>query len=119
MSSIPSDTVVYKIVTADLWSRAQQGHEVPPMPIDRTDGYIHLSSRAQLGETLRLHFAGQEGLFVLGVPVAAIAGDLRWEPSRGGALFPHLYGRLATRHVAQALPVSVDESGMCDLMELA
>ena len=63
-------------------------------PVDVADGYIHMSTAAQLDETLRKHFAGIEALYIAAVDLAALGPLVRWEPSRGGALFPHLYGTL-------------------------
>ena len=64
--------------------------------VDRRDGYIHFSTAGQAQETAQLHFNGKADLVVLEVPVAALGDKLRWEPSRGGLFFPHLYGPLAT-----------------------
>jgi uncharacterized protein (DUF952 family) len=63
-------------------------------PVDLADGYIHLSTAAQLTDTVDLHFAGQQNLVVVAVDLAALGDSLRWEPSRGGQLFPHLYAPL-------------------------
>ena len=63
-------------------------------PVDLADGFIHMSTAAQLDETLRKHFAGMEDLQIAAIDLAALGGLVRWEPSRGGALFPHLYGEL-------------------------
>ena len=60
------------------------------------DGYIHFSDSEQLQETAAKHFAGQTGLLLVAVETGALGEDLKWEPSRGGALFPHLYGELKT-----------------------
>jgi uncharacterized protein (DUF952 family) len=71
--------------------------------VDRADGYIHLSTREQVEETARRHFAGQTDLVLVAIDAAALGDTLRYEPSRGGALFPHLYSPLRT-----ALASSVD-----------
>jgi len=63
--------------------------------VDAADGYVHLSSRAQIGETLARHFAGLDGVKLYEFATESLGPDLRWEPSRGGALFPHLHGDLA------------------------
>lgn len=87
------------------------------MPIDLKDGYVHFSTATQLGETLRLHFAGQGDLVVFSVRTGDLGGGLRWEPSRGGQLFPHLYGELPMHAVAQSATVAVAADGGVTLPE--
>lgn len=86
--------LIYKIMSIGDWAEAQRTGIVPPAAIDCKDGYIHLSTEDQVLETARLHFAGRDDL----VAAAYIAEDfgetLKWEASRGGALFPHLYASL-------------------------
>lgn len=108
---------IYKIVTKELWIRAQTGDNVPPMPIDEADGYMHFSTKDQLFETLRLYFAGQNDLEILVVRTSDVAQKLKWEPSRGGALFPHLYASLKRADIARHARVDVDPSGTCQLPE--
>jgi uncharacterized protein (DUF952 family) len=84
------------------------------MPIDLKDGFVHFSTAAQLAETLKLHFAGQGDLVVFAVRPADLA-DLRWEPSRGGQLFPHGYGALPLAAVGQSASVSVAADGAVTL----
>jgi uncharacterized protein (DUF952 family) len=72
----------------------------PGSPDDVRDGFIHLSTREQLDTTIERHFAGERELVVLEIDAAALSADLRWEPSRGGALFPHLYAELPMSAVA-------------------
>ena len=76
-------------------------------PIDLADGYIHFSTAKQAGETAEKHFAGEDGLKVLAVQVEPLGDDLKWEVSRGGALFPHLYRELRAEDVdwAKDLPL--------------
>ncbi len=104
-------TVVYKVVSESLWETAIDAGELKGSPVDLADGFIHLSTAEQLPETLRRHFAGQVGLLILKVDVGrllALSGDrLRWEPSRGGDLFPHLYGPLPVEAVAEVTPFAV------------
>jgi uncharacterized protein (DUF952 family) len=84
--------IVYKIVPAPLW-RASEGSGVfTGSPVDVRDGFIHFSTAEQLRETAARHFAGVEDLLL--VAVSADHLDITWEPSRGGALFPHLYTSL-------------------------
>lgn len=111
---------IYKITTGDLWDKAQRDGVLQGMPIDINDGYMHFSTAAQLRETLRLHFRGQSQIFVLQVPLAPIAANITWEPSRGGALFPHLYDApLKIENISQSWPVSVDAHGQTNLPEIA
>lgn len=82
---------LYKILPATLWSTATD--TVPWADVDVRDGFFHMSTRVQLEETARRHFAGQTDLVILTIDPASLHPDtLRWEPSRGGALFPHVYG---------------------------
>ncbi|UJW85058.1 DUF952 domain-containing protein [Devosia sp. SL43] len=109
---------VYKIATEFVFGPARGQPAFAGMPIDAKDGYIHFSSAEQLGETLRLHFAGQSGLVLLAVQSAELGDSLVWEASRGGALFPHLYGGpLPTSAIAWEAPISVAADGSCDLPE--
>ncbi len=103
--------IVYKILTAEQFS-ALQADTFEGAPIDITDGYIHLSMAEQVQETLEKHFAGQEGLVIAAVSTAALGDALRWEPSRGGALFPHFYGRLTMAAVTAHAPVAFSNSGV-------
>ncbi len=81
----------YKICTAEDWARAVAVGVYRGAPIDIADGYIHLSTATQVGETLRRHFAGQVALVLVAVDLGLLGHTVRWEPSRGGDLFPHLY----------------------------
>ncbi|MEZ4318513.1 MAG: DUF952 domain-containing protein [Myxococcota bacterium] len=83
------DGPVFKILTAAQWESRVDA--VPWAPIDVSDGFLHLSAAHQLQQTLALHFAGQRDLVIVSLDPARIP-DLRWEESRGGALFPHAYG---------------------------
>jgi uncharacterized protein (DUF952 family) len=85
---------VYKIFRADEWQALQHAGQTAGAPIDLADGYVHLSTGAQVAETLRLHFAGAEGLQLLALEGDSLGDDLRWETSRGGSDFPHLYRHL-------------------------
>jgi len=88
-----SESVAYKVLTADQWAQFERDGVFDGAPIDRADGYIHLSTADQLKETITKHFAGQTGLVTLEMDLAQLP-DVRWEPSRGGQLFPHVYGAL-------------------------
>ena len=91
MSARP-DTA-YKVLTADQM-RALEADAFEGAPIDLADGYIHLSTRDQLTETVDKHFTGQSDLWVAAIDLAALGDSIRWEESRGGALFPHIYGAM-------------------------
>ena len=91
MSARP-DTA-YKVLTADQM-RALEADAFEGAPIDLADGYIHLSTRDQLTETVDKHFTGQSDLWVAAIDLAALGDSVRWEESRGGALFPHIYGAM-------------------------
>ncbi len=112
-------TTIYKILSRDEWLAAQQAGTFAGSGIDRRDGYIHFSTAAQTQETARLHFRGQADLVVLEVDAAPFESALVWEPSRGGALFPHLYGTLATQYVTAVHPVPLDGDGVpvCTFLE--
>lgn len=89
-----ADMLIFKIFRADEWANLQEHGETDGAPIDVTDGYVHFSTAEQVRETAAKHFAGEKGLVVLAVETGTLGGDLKWEPSRGGALFPHLYRKL-------------------------
>ncbi len=109
---------IYKIATAAAWAPARNAGQFAGMPIDAADGYMHFSTAAQLSETLRLHFAGQSGLVLAAIRTADLGQGLVWEPSRGGQLFPHLYGGpLSLSAVAWEAPISVAANGSCVLPE--
>jgi uncharacterized protein (DUF952 family) len=87
-------TLVYKILTADQWAQFQSESVFTGAPVDLTDGYIHMSTADQLDETVAKHFAGQTGLVIATIDLTVLGDALKWEVSRGGALFPHFYGAL-------------------------
>jgi|SRR5690606_35905419 len=107
----PQPSLVYKIATVELAAAAAAAGSFAGMPIDHRDGYIHLSTAAQLSETLALHFRGQGNLVLLAVRTEAVAEALKWEPSRGGDLFPHLYGPLPMSAVAWTASIAVGNDG--------
>lgn len=90
----PAPDRAYKILTADQWQGFVEAGRFAGAPVDLADGYIHLSTASQLQETLDKHFAGQTGLVVAEIDLAPYGDAVRWEVSRGGALFPHLYAEL-------------------------
>ena len=110
---------VYKILAADAWAAAKRVGRFESAAIDLTDGYIHLSTAAQAPETARLHFAGQADLVLLRIEADALGVALKWEPSRGGQLFPHFYGPLDPALVEAATPIPLGADGVPQLGELA
>ncbi len=109
---------VYKILNAAEWGAATHAGRFQGAAIDLTDGYIHLSTAAQASETARLHFAGQADLVLLRIDAAALGEALRWEPSRGGQLFPHLHGPLDCALVEVATPIALGADGTPELGDL-
>ncbi|MGC9668297.1 DUF952 domain-containing protein [Planosporangium sp. 12N6] len=98
--------MIYKLLPAPEWAAAEERGHYDGSAVDRRDGFIHFSGRDQVVETAARHFAGQTGLTLLAVDPRRLGDALRWEPSRGGALFPHLYGPLPAHAVVavHALP---------------
>lgn len=102
---------VYKILARTAWEQASAAGRFDGAAIDLRDGYIHLSTAAQAAETARLHFAGQAGLVLLKIDAAKLGPAIRWEPSRGGDLFPHLYGALDCAQVEAVTSIELDADG--------
>ena len=102
--------LIYKIVSRALWAEAEASGTFTGAPVDLADGYIHFSSAAQVRDTARLHFAGQDDLLLVALDAETLGPDLRWEVSRRGALFPHLYGTFAPADAAwiEDLPLGPD-----------
>lgn len=103
--------VAYKIVDRDEWDTALREGAYQGSAVDRADGYIHMSTAEQLAETARRHYAGRDCLMLVTVALSRLGAGLRWEPSRGGALFPHLYGPLPTAAATAAQGLDVDAEG--------
>lgn len=103
-------TTIYKICPRELWRDAERDGVFRGAPIDLADGFIHFSTADQVAETAAKHFAGQSNLLLLYVDTTGLGDRLKWEPSRGGAMFPHLYGELALAAVTkvEALPLAPD-----------
>lgn len=106
-------TTVYRVMSRDEWQRAQDEGFFRGAAHDVRDGFIHFSAAEQLTSTLRAHYAGARDLVLLYVKVAAIGAPdaWRWEPSRGGALFPHLYSPLPAAAVHRVEPLALDANG--------
>ncbi len=105
-----SDTV-YKIVPASLWQSARQKGSFEGAPVDLADGFIHFSTAAQAKETAEKHFSGQADLLLVAVDGASLGDALVYEPSRGGQLFPHLYGSLPLDAVLWEKPLPLGPDG--------
>ncbi|MES2289359.1 MAG: DUF952 domain-containing protein [Pseudomonadota bacterium] len=86
--------VAYKVLNADQWATFERDGVFTGAPVDLADGYIHMSTADQLDETVAKHFAAQSNLTVAEIDLTALGDAIRWEVSRGGALFPHLYAPL-------------------------
>jgi uncharacterized protein (DUF952 family) len=102
---------IYKICSASAWKDAESGGRFEGSADDRADGFIHFSAAHQLEGTAAKHFAGARDLLLIAVAPDRLGADLKWEPSRGGDLFPHLYAPLDLRHVLSVLPLPVGEDG--------
>ncbi len=104
-------TTAYKVLTAEQMAALETDGVFTGAPVDRQDGYIHLSTAAQLTETVDKHFAGQDDLHVAAVDLEAMGDAVRWEESRGGQLFPHLYADLPLNAVIAYSPLQRDDDG--------
>ncbi|HVY20786.1 MAG TPA: DUF952 domain-containing protein [Bauldia sp.] len=102
--------MIFKICPAALWREAVAAGVFRGSPVDLADGFIHFSTAAQVAETAAKHFAGQNDLVLAAFNDGAI-GDVRYEPSRGGQLFPHLYGTLDPKLALWVRPVTTRPDG--------
>ena len=102
---------IYKIAPASLWESALGSGLFDGAPVDLADGYIHFSTASQVRETARRHFAGQGDLLLIEVETAVLGDDLKWEPSRGGDLFPHLYAPLPVSAVTRVDRLTLGPDG--------
>ncbi|NML94036.1 DUF952 domain-containing protein [Novosphingobium olei] len=109
MSETPQ--VAYKVLTAPQMAQLEADAVFKGAPVDLADGYIHLSTEAQLAETIDKHFAGQDDLHLATVDLAVLGDAVKWEPSRGGQLFPHIYADLPLSAVLAYGPLRRDEQG--------
>jgi uncharacterized protein (DUF952 family) len=97
--------LIYKVFRTPEWAELERAGQTRGAPVDRADGYVHFSTAAQLSGTLAKHFAGEADLILLTIDSDALGADLRWEPAREGALFPHLYRPLRRDDVKAATPL--------------
>ena len=105
-------SLIYKIVTAALWRAAEALAEFDGAPVDQADGFIHFSTAAQVRDTAAKHFAGKRNLLLVTVEAERLGDALKWEPSRGGDLFPHLYGKLQLAVVLRVDALPLRDDGM-------
>ncbi|GHC80169.1 DUF952 domain-containing protein [Limoniibacter endophyticus] len=111
--------IIYKITERDAWALAQESGSFDGSPVDLQDGFIHFSTATQVKETAAKHFAGQTNLVLLAIDSLCLDQDaLRYEPSRGGALFPHLYGPLPVHAVVGETPLDLGTDGIHIFPEL-
>ena len=108
-------TTAYKILTAGQMQSLETTGSFAGAPIDLADGYIHLSAAAQLAGTLDKHFEGQEDLWLAAVDLEAMGEAVKWEVSRGGDLFPHLYALLPLSAVIAYSPLEREADGSVKL----
>ncbi|NOD98829.1 DUF952 domain-containing protein [Ruegeria sp. HKCCD6228] len=100
--------LIYKIFRAEEWATLQDQGASNGAPIDIADGFVHFSTAEQAAETAAKHFAGVDGLVLLACDADAMGDDLKWEVSRGGALFPHLYRQIRMSDVVWSRPLPFD-----------
>jgi len=116
LSAVPT---IYKVCSASAWREAERQGVFLGSADDRRDGFIHFSTASQVAGTVAKHFAGQTGLFLIAIDADALGDGLKWEPSRGGELFPHLYGELDIGAVIKILDLRARSDGSHDIPELA
>jgi len=99
---------IYKIFLGSEWAELEENRETLGAPVDLADGYIHFSTAAQAPETAAKYFANRNNLMLLACETGTLGEALKWEPSRGGDLFPHLYRPLRLNEIIWAKPLPVD-----------
>ena len=110
---------IYKIAEREIWDAARAAGRLDGTAGDLADGYIHFSTADHLRETLERHYAGRTGLVLITIDPTRLGEALRWEPSRGGALFPHLYAPLPMTAVIAERVLDARADGGFDLPEIA
>jgi uncharacterized protein (DUF952 family) len=109
------DQVAYKVMSLAEAQQMQRDGVFRGSPVDIADGYIHLSCASQLAGTLDRHFSGVEGLMLVAVDLAQLGDTVRWEPSRGGQLFPHIHGPLPLAAVMSVIALERTADGAVKL----
>ena len=110
--------MIYKILPRSLWTEAVSAGSLQGSPLDLADGFIHFSTAAQVRDTAAKHFAGVHDLVLVAVDADLLGTALEWEPSRGGARFPHLYAPLAVKLAASVTPLPIGADGVHAFPEL-
>ena len=103
--------MIYKVCSKGVWEEIRQLISWNGSPDDLRDGFIHFSTASQLNGTIRKHYVGQTDLMLLAIDADTLGDALKWEPSRGGDLFPHLYGPLPISRIASAKDLTVSPDG--------
>ena len=111
MTKAPEPRTIYKICDSALWRDAERAGVFAGAPVDLADGYIHFSTAGQVAETAARHFAGRADLLLVAIDAAELGAALRYESSRGGAMFPHLYGKLPLPAVRWVKPLPLGADG--------
>lgn len=106
-----TELFAYKILTRDQFAALRTEGSFAGAPVDLADGYIHMSTRAQTVETVEKHFAGQDDLVLAMVDLSALGDTVKWEESRGGQLFPHIYGPLPLAAVTTQAKLRIGADG--------
>lgn len=104
--------MIYKICPQELWDEAVAADVFKGAPIDLLDGYIHFSSASQVAETAAKHFAGQNDLLLVAIDEKKLGDDLKWEESRGGDLFPHLYNTFSPAQADSVSAITLEDNGV-------
>lgn len=107
-----NDKVIYHMCRADEWAEAQKSGSYPGSSQDQADGFIHFSTRSQVWTSAAKHRRGQDNILLLEVDADALGDALKWEASRGGALFPHLYGELPVSAAISVTPLALGDDGV-------
>ena len=103
-----TQTVIYRVVSPNIWAQIQRDGVYHGARHDQADGFIHFSTAGTVAGTLARHYAGQTPLILLAVPVPLLGKALRWETSRGGLAFPHLYAPLRLDHITEVTRIEID-----------
>lgn len=115
---MPEHRLIYKISPAGAWHNAERAGVFTGAPIDLTDGFIHFSTATQVAETAAKHFSGQSDLILAAIDTETLGAALKYEVSRNGALFPHLYSDLNMDAVAWVKKIPLDENGLPKIPDL-
>ena len=111
-------TLIYHLAKQAAWAEAEAAGTYRGRPADRADGFLHFSTAAQIADSAAINRAGEADLILLAVPADGLGAALRWEPSRSGKLFPHLYGDLPLAQIAWARPLPLGPDGRHDFPPL-